>query len=264
MKVLDVLCVLGSAKHTIDPLAPLRFTSAKRVKSTISIINSAKLSDLQYKTKSDSEFQDWDGSEIELNYGEYLEVRAKYNIYSGNVRFNISGDVALSGNIQSLVHGEDLNKDNQTKINCYLDDLFSECDITDASQLLLPAEDLGSETYMGLFRNCKKLRTAPKVLPPSSLLIDCCQSMFSGCTSLITAPEILATSLYNDCCFNMFKDCTNLKTIKVHFTEWPSADISTFNWLQGVSPTGTFICPKELPEQRGDSYIPDEWTIERF
>lgn len=38
----------------------------------------------------------------------------------------------------------------------------------------------------------------------------------------------------------------------------------TDNWLDGVSPTGTFVCPSALPIQYGVNYIPEGWDIIKY
>jgi hypothetical protein len=83
--------------------------------------------------------------------------------------------------------------------------------------------------------------------------------MFYNCISLTQAPELLATTLAEECCPNMFSGCTNLNNINVHFSAWYPSD-ATFNWVKGVSSSGTFTCPAALPEERGASYIPEGWT----
>ncbi|MEE1177207.1 MAG: T9SS type A sorting domain-containing protein, partial [Paludibacteraceae bacterium] len=36
---------------------------------------------------------------------------------------------------------------------------------------------------------------------------------------------------------------------------------NTKNWVENVSPTGTFICPKALAEEYGKDRIPEGWTV---
>ena len=35
-------------------------------------------------------------------------------------------------------------------------------------------------------------------------------------------------------------------------------------WVDGVAPTGTFVCPKALPEEYGPQRIPQGWRVEAF
>ena len=87
--------------------------------------------------------------------------------------------------------------------------------------------------------------------------------MFSGCTSLTKAPNLPAPELpapvnKNFCYGSMFLNCTNLSEISVAFNVW---DDNTSWWVKDVAPTGTFICPKDLPLEYGVSRIPEGWTV---
>ena len=60
----------------------------------------------------------------------------------------------------------------------------------------------------------------------------------------------------------MFKGCSSLNHVEVSFTQWDSPYSDkiykhTTGWLSNVSPTGTFICPKELADAT-DGYYDDE------
>ena len=66
----------------------------------------------------------------------------------------------------------------------------------------------------------------------------------------------------------MFNGCSSLAEIKVGFINWHIEDIweettipCTLNWLSGVAPKGTFICPKQLPKEVGVDRIPEGWKI---
>ena len=61
------------------------------------------------------------------------------------------------------------------------------------------------------------------------------------------------------CYYRMFSGCTSLTNVRVSFTEWE--DDATTEWLYTVAPTGTFICPKELPKEFGASRIPPRWKV---
>ena len=56
----------------------------------------------------------------------------------------------------------------------------------------------------------------------------------------------------------MFIKCEKLSRIKIAFTEWGTG---TDNWLTGVAENGTFICPKKLPTEYGENFIPEGWKI---
>jgi hypothetical protein len=59
----------------------------------------------------------------------------------------------------------------------------------------------------------------------------------------------------------MFYGCSNLNYIKVGFTSWGSSN-GTASWVLGVYSSGTFVCPEELPVERGNSRIPEGWSVD--
>ena len=182
---------------------------------------------------------------------------------------------------------------------CYAE-MFSDCNsLTQAPEL--PATKLVDECYKSMFEGCTSLTHAPELpatqlakkcyaymfayskslvqapqLPATKLVDECYKSMFEGCTSLTHAPELPATHLQDGYYINMFKGCTKLSEIRVHFSDWGNpyavyfCDFgnirkevfqNTDHWLDGVAPNGTFICPKNLPEEFGRNRIPEGWKI---
>ena len=125
----------------------------------------------------------------------------------------------------------------------------------------LPATTLVDRCYVGMFNGCTSLTTAP-ALPATTLVDSCYYSMFSGCTSLTTAPVLPATTLVRNCYYQMFKGCTSLNYIKAMFTTTPSASY-TYNWVNGVSATGTFVKNSEATwNVTGVHGVPTGWTVE--
>jgi hypothetical protein len=61
----------------------------------------------------------------------------------------------------------------------------------------------------------------------------------------------------------MFSGCTKLNSLKVGFTSWLDTEDATLNWVNNVSPTGTFVCPYGLDTSvRDDSHVPVGWTVD--
>ena len=143
-----------------------------------------------------------------------------------------------------------------TLAGCCYDGMFRGCtSLTQAPEL--PATTLADYCYSFMFKGCTILTQAPE-LPATTLADFCYYEMFKGCTRLTQAPELPATTLAN-CCYNfMFSGCTNLSEIRVAFDEWND---NTKNWVENVSPTGTFYCPKALPLEYGLDRIPEGWTV---
>ena len=86
--------------------------------------------------------------------------------------------------------------------------------------------------------------------------------MFNGCQKIVKAPELPAAELAYKCYEHIFMSCKSLNEIKVGFTQWSDA---TFEWVHGVSATGSFIRPsKDLAVVYGISNIPEGWTVNQF
>ena len=96
-------------------------------------------------------------------------------------------------------------------------------------------------------------------LAQTTLSSYCYYSMFQGCTGLTSAPELPATKLASSCYRSMFSGCTSLSLIKVYLISWGGGN--TTDWLNNVSPTGTFYKPRALPEEYGANNIPTGWTV---
>ena len=157
---------------------------------------------------------------------------------------------------------------------CYLN-MFGDCtSLTTAPQL--PATALADGCYSEMFSGCTSLTSAPQ-LPATTLADGCYCEMFRGCTSLTTAPQLPATKLAIACYEAMFMDCKNIESVTVGFSDWgevyekehgfegnEEVQWGTNNWFFSVAPSGTFICPKDLPEKRGHNFIPPEWKIDRL
>ena len=106
-----------------------------------------------------------------------------------------------------------LPADNLT-VECYRE-MFAKC-----SNLVgvpkLPAMNLGEGCYNGMFRECYKLTDGTMLpeLPATTLASNCYDFMFYSCTGLTDASELVlpATTLANNCYSQMFRGCTSLTT----------------------------------------------------
>ena len=184
----------------------------------------------------------------------------------------------------SLIEAPDLPA-MELATQCY-SRMFEGCtSLTTAPEL--PAEKLGVNCYYGMFGGCTSLATAPE-LPAKYLEGSCYSSMFEGCTSLTIAPELPATDLEGGGCYNrMFAGCTSLTsapklqannlTVGCYYQMFAGcceikniimlatnigAEYCLDNWLEGVSPTGTFTKAKEMTSLPiGVSGIPEGWEV---
>ena len=141
---------------------------------------------------------------------------------------------------------------------CY-SGMFSNCtSLTQAPEL--PATTMKNNCYAHMFTNCSSLTQAPSILPATDLQYGCYQYMFDGCSSLTKAPELPATILTTMCYSNIFVGCTQLNYIKALFTMADGEFIG--NWLNGVSPTGTFVKNASATWTKEQAGIPTGWTVE--
>ena len=159
-------------------------------------------------------------------------------LYRGYSPIYIRDCKKIGGNIMSLLYGRDFH----------------------GTETSFPS----GSTYslFGLFFNNTNIVDASELLLPATTLTDGCYgNMFYGCTALINAPHLLATTLVATCYFGMFNGCTLLNEVTCLATSGINTNGSTFNWLYGVSSTGTFTKAAGVTWPTGTSGIPSGWTV---
>jgi hypothetical protein len=129
----------------------------------------------------------------------------------------MSGKIAASGNIMSLLNGEEPTSVFAT--NQVFTYLFYDCSALTKAKLELPVMTLTEGCYESMFQNCTSLTQATEL--PATILTNYCYSgMFMNCSSLTTAIELPATELITGCYTNMFANCTSLSSITTNILEW--------------------------------------------
>ena len=129
-----------------------------------------------------------------------------YYIPSDEPYFNMTGRIAASGSVMSLIDGT--GETDVIPFDSYFAKFFANCtSLTQAPEL--PAKKLTKACYWEMFSGCENLVKAPE-LPAIELAEECYREMFSGCSSLTQAPELPATQLAYNCYAGMFEDCTSL------------------------------------------------------
>ena len=109
--------------------------------------------------------------------------------------FSMSGSIAASGNIQTLLDKSGQKMD--VPYGCYANLFFNCSSLTQAP--LLPATTLDGSCYYQMFFGCTSLTKAP-VLPAETLAYGCYRSIFWGCTSLTNAyfPNLDSNTVINE------------------------------------------------------------------
>ena len=209
---------------------------------------------------------------INVNKNQVLYLKGNGRTVNQNHMFFSLNRFNVGGNILSLYYMDDFIGQNSLPENTIgFQGLFSTADgiqnpektnLVSAKNLVLPINSINCSR---MFRDCYNLFEAPE-LPATILTPYCYSDMFKGCTSLLSAPELPATTLADYCYDSMFKGCTNLNYIKAMFTTNPKLNSSykyTQNWVNGVSPTGTFVKNSAATwNETGNHGVPSGWTVE--
>jgi len=215
---------------------------------------------LQYKTANSSWTSYTEGDIIPVNEGDYVQFKGDnstfaYDPWSGRHSFVTSGTFALSGNVMSLLDSTLESRTISAEYALY--GMFGGTGITRAP--LLPASSLYDGAYFDIFNGCSGLLSGAD-LPATYVPRAAYQNMYWGCDHMTYGGHIYGTSFYGGADLgSMFRNCSMLSCVQVDFTQW-DYDVSP-DWMYGAgNGTGNFICPSSLDDQRGDSYIPYDWT----
>lgn len=134
------------------------------------------------------------------------------------------GLCTLSGNIMSLLYGDDFEDKTEVSKNAFAYLFFSWTVggfISDVSRLKFPATTVGDYAYSKMFScagggsgySLSHPFTKPPKLPATALGVSCYSYMFSN-TNLDEMPELPATTLTQSCYMGMFRFC-NIKEAKI-------------------------------------------------
>ena len=182
---------------------------------------------------------------------EHLEIY----IMSSHYGVSLGTCVNISGNIMSLIYGDDfIDKTELTEENtsCFAYLFYMNPGINDVSHLILPATTLSNACYAGMFAYNSNILIAPE-LPTTTLVEGCYGEMFAGCTSL-NYVKCLATDI-------SAKDCVEgMLTINSMVMQVPKVGVFIKNpdmhdWIVETSgetettiPEGWIVCdgPSEI------------------
>lgn len=121
-------------------------------------------------------------------------------------------DVTCTGDIRTLIDWE--NYETVSTSDARFRGLFADCDIL-ISAPDLPATELASHCYHGMFQGCTNLVDGPDELPATHLPESCYAYMFAECYKLEEVPEMPTTTqvtVEEYCCSFMFYDCQSIVT----------------------------------------------------
>lgn len=188
-------------------------------------------------------------------------------------------DMVISGNILSLIYGDDFKSYTEMPSGCHFKYCFNSYltnttgttnvgyySATDARNLVLPSNTQKS-CYEGMFgchntvseQTIRSLKYPPK-LPAMVMTSYCHLNMFFGCQDLENAPELPATTLADYCYYEMF-NYTKITEIKAHFKTISGVTNPVTYWLSNVTTTGTLYLPTDYTGTTPS--IPSTWTISK-
>lgn len=178
--------------------------------------NSNTKPNLSY-SKNGGSWVEWDYTPISVVTDDVVyfkgindKISSSYSDYS---KFTSTGKFTSSGNIMSLLYGDDYEGKLSLsgKGYCFYK-LFGSChSLISAQELKLSATTLSEGCYSNMFYYCTSLTSSPS-LPAKTLATRCYEYMFQDCSKLTTAPSLPATSLADYCYSNMFLNCDALNT----------------------------------------------------
>ena len=208
-----------------------------------------------------------------INDGDWIEIK---DLEGGWADFNkfeyFTYDVTLSQNdrlqLKCSITWEDIYYNNYdfSTFNIMSDSAHTVC----GTPLSLCygddfANDLApDELLCWLFKNdtgLQAIENPETFLHCKTLQAYCYYAMFYGCTNLQNAPVLPAATLAPFCYCDMFYGCTNISHIKMLATDI-SAPYCLISWVEGVSPTGTFVKHPDMTSLPvGINGIPEGWTV---
>ena len=253
---------------TFVPLTPLCFT-AEQANSTVGYTQGSNINvDVKYSRDLVTWTSLSPNTNVTLtNVGDKVYFKGlnsawcTYSGYTSSVaRFTMSGKIAASGNLNSILDDGDGSTISSLPNDCFWS-LFYNCSaLTQAPYL--PAVTLGSRSYSAMFEYCTSLKYVPRV-EATSLGEYALNFMFAYCSGLENGPYIAEpTSLAKGSYAHLFYSCTNLRSFKLGYKGSLSSDLN-FEWVYNV-PSGGTMYYNGPSTGTGTSGIPSGWTIKKF
>ena len=184
--------------------------------------------------------------------------KSNYSHFGGTSSSNGTATYNISGNIMSLVAGDNFTGVTTLPGTWTFCQLFKYSKAVSAENLILPASTMTECCYRAMFSYAELLEKAP-ALPATTLANDCYWYMFEH-TSITKAPDLLASTLMKECYGYMFNYCPNLNYIKCMATTKSATDCLK-GWVTNVAASGTFVKDSNTSWSTGASGIPTGWTV---
>ncbi len=206
------------------------------------------------------------GTPITVSEGDSVRLKGTNDSYASGLTKNycscFSGGTAyynIKGNVMSLVGGDNFaSLTSFNGVKWVFHSLFDNSKAVSAENLVLPVTTLTTCCYRAMFANAKSLIKAPAL--PATTLADACYWFMFENTKITEAPELNAEILKKECYGGMFTGCTNLNYIKCMATSGVDSNNSTYNWVNSVASSGTFVKDVNTTWPTGVNGIPSGWN----
>lgn len=154
------------------------------------------------------------GRKLLIKHSGYISIATQYmgTLYS---IISCSADYSVSGNVASLIYGDNFTSKPQTSFGIGYERLFyNDTHLVYAGNLVLTEDNNSTgEDFHSMFYGCTSLTTPPDTSRLTSLPQLCFYNAFCNCTSLTTAPDLSnVTTVGNSGMNQMFRNCTSLTT----------------------------------------------------
>ena len=181
---------------------------------------------------------------INVNAGDKVQFYGDGTTTTSYKGTKISGTALVKayGNIMSLVDETGFATSTTLATEAFYELFKDNTYLTDASDLLLPAETLAQSCYESMFDGCTSLTKTP-ALPATTLAKSCYFSMFYGCTALTVAPALPAGTMANSCYKAMFDGCTALTAAPALPAETLADDCYSMMFLECTALTAAPALP---------------------
>ena len=187
--------------------------------------------------------------------GSYVLFKSNFKGGSGspygdndNGFFSSTGKFSLSGNIMSLIYGDEfVGKTSLADYTNVFANLFYNCkNLKSISKELLPATTLSNQCYSHLFNNCTGITSLPKgLLPATNLAYKCYEYMFFNCVGITSLPKgLLPATDLKDYCYSCMFYGSGIKSIPLGFL--PSTNLAEGCYSSMFSKTKVTSIPSNL------------------
>lgn len=243
-------------EQVIDLTTPLTFKNYGDITTTISFN-----SPCYYNLNNEG----WNSynSNTSINIPAGQKIMFSGNISTTSAKFTTSnsynrGSLKVYGNIMSL---RGFNNDS-LYADIFYKFLYNNKNVTDASQLLLPASSLVGNCYHYMFGGTDCAVSSLPQTPSTATFSD--RGHFDEwCrfNKAITKAKMNLQSISQYTYSYTFESCSNLSCVQVGLLEWSAQTGASQNWLSNTNSSGIFIKPSSLALTRGSGRIPYNWFV---